>query len=187
MQSRILLFLALLIGIAGCRDGTTAPPLAEDQAELPADQIIYDLEHKMTTEGVRKAELVGDSAYLFQSGRNMDLMGVQLSFYNENGRQTGILTSQTGNYDAQAGHMVARGNVVLVTLDTDGERRLETEELFYDLHGDRMWSDKPVVMREAGTTMYGTSFQADARFQNRTITGARTAGGLPTEGRRISF
>lgn len=184
---RTLLLLALFLSAAsGCRDGTTTPPVAEEQA-LPADQVVYDLQHTMTTDGVRKAVLDGDTAYLYQSGRSMDLIGVELTFYSETGHETGRLTSATGSYDSRSGQMVARGNVVLVTRDTEGERRLETEELHYDLNGDRMWSEKPVVLHDGPTTVYGTSFRADARFQNRVIEGARTTGGVRPESRGISF
>jgi LPS export ABC transporter protein LptC len=187
MRIRFLPILLLLVAVAaGCRDDATVTPLAQDQ-DLPADQIIYDIQHTMTSEGVRNAVLNGDSAYLYQTGRTMDIIGVELTFFSETGRETGFLTAERGNYNSATGTMVARGTVVLVTRDTDGERRLETEELHYDLNGDRMWSDVPVVMREAGTTLHGTSFRADARFQNRTVTGARTSGGLEGEGRRISF
>ncbi|HEV2129556.1 MAG TPA: LPS export ABC transporter periplasmic protein LptC, partial [Longimicrobiaceae bacterium] len=91
------------------------------------------------------------------------------------------------NYDSASGQMVARGNVVLTTLDTDAQRRLETEELHYDLNGDRMWSTQAVVLHDGPTTVHGTSFRADARFQNRVIEGARTTGGVRPESRGISF
>ncbi|CAN5883642.1 hypothetical protein BH23GEM7_BH23GEM7_16770 [soil metagenome] len=181
-----LLLIILLLAATGCQDGTTAPPVAADQ-DLPADQIAYGVQHIMTTQGVRKAVLDGDTAYLYQSGRTMDIVGVELSFYNEAGSQTGHLTAETGNYDSASGQMVARGNVVLTTLDTDAQRRLETEELHYDLNGDRMWSDVAVVLHDGPTTVYGTSFRADARFQNRVIEGARTTGGVRPESRGISF
>ncbi len=186
-MKRIAVLLACLLTVGACRNGTTAPALTEDQTELPADQIIFDLDHKMTVTGVRKANLNADTAYLYRAGNNMELRVVRLTFFNEAGAETGTLTAESGQYDPRSGTMVARGNVVLNTRDTQGQRQLETEELHYHLDGDRMWSDKPVVLREGGTTVRGTSFTADARFQNRTIVGARTEGGLESAGRRFSF
>lgn len=182
----LLLWILLLVTAIGCQDGTTAPPVADDQV-LPADQIAYGVQHVMTTQGVRKAVLDGDTAYLYQSGRTMDIVGMELTFYNEAGTQTGHLTANTGRYDSASGQMVAQGSVVLTTLDTDAQRRLETEELHYDLNGDRMWSTQDVVLHDGPTTVYGTSFRADARFQNRVIEGARTSGGVRPESRGISF
>jgi LPS export ABC transporter protein LptC len=174
MRSKFVL--PLLLVIAACQDGATTPSPADLVADMPADQIMYGVEHRMTSEGVRRAVLHGDTAYVHQGGSRFDLVGVRMVFFDETGRETGNLTSKTGTYELRAGSMLAEGEVVLRTQGENGERTLETEQLHFSVNGDRLWSDQPVVMREGGRIVHGTSFESDGRFQNLTVARARTEG-----------
>lgn len=178
MRSKSLFVFVLMI-LAACGNDATTPSASDAPENLAADQIIYGLQHVMTKEGVRQAVLEGDTAYLRQAGGQIDLVGVRLTFSDENGRESGTLTSNTGTYDLRGSSMVAERNVVLRTHGEQGERVLETEKLHFDVQGDRLWSDEPVVMRDGGTVVRGTSFQSDARFQNVTVTRAQTSGAAP--------
>jgi lipopolysaccharide assembly outer membrane protein LptD (OstA) len=66
--------------------------------------------------------------------------------------------------------MVARGNVVLVT--KVGNRRIETEELFYDPQSHKLWSTVKTLMIEGGSRVTGDGFNADDKFDNVTIKNA---------------
>ena len=173
--------LLLLVLAAACSGEATTPGRTETAAALPADNVMYGVEHAMTAGGVRKAVLFGDSAYVRQSESEIDVMGVRLTFYDENGAKSGDLTSRTGDYNMDSESMVARGNVVLNLVSRNGEpaRRIESEELNFDLKGDQIWSDQPTVMRQGASVTRGTSFKSDTRFQNLSIANARTEGGVP--------
>ncbi|MDQ3555808.1 MAG: LPS export ABC transporter periplasmic protein LptC, partial [Gemmatimonadota bacterium] len=141
----------------------------------------------MTRGGVREAVLRSDTAYFRESANEADLVGVKLDFFDENGAPSGQLTSRTGHYDLRTGAMTATGSVVL-DIDMEGrQRRIETEELHYDLKGDRIWSDKATTSREGATVYRGSSFTSDARFRNVQVQGASTTGGVETGGTGISF
>ncbi len=161
---------------AGCRQDSVAPSAA-DSADMPADQIVIGIEHVMTENGVKQAVLHGDTAYLHESDERWDLIGVRSEFFDETGRQSGHLTSETGEYNSRTGDFVARGNVVLVTEDDDGTREIRTEELFYELASDRLWSEVPVVITEGGRTTRGSSFRYNAVTETWTIADAQTSGG----------
>jgi LPS export ABC transporter protein LptC len=182
---RLFLSLTLALAFAACGSESTTPAPVADGAELPADNIIQGLRHVMTKEGVRTGVLNGDTAYMYEVGRRLDLRGVELEFFTESGMRSGTLTSETGEYDIGSGSFVARGNVVLLTESPEGRRRLETEELHYDVQGDRLWSDVPFVLEQNGRTTRGESFTSDASFQSWTVKGARTEGGLPESGVRF--
>lgn len=184
---RFYWMIALLLLAAGCGDESTTPAAVADASQLPADQVIYGLRHNMTKDGIRTGVLHSDTAFLFETGRKLDLRTVNLNFYGETGRETGNLTSKTGEYEVGTGNFIARGDVVLVTQGPNGSRRLETEELHYDVRGDRLWSEKPFVLKENGRTTRGNSFRTDARFRNWEVSGARTEGGLPAGSKGISF
>jgi LPS export ABC transporter protein LptC len=174
---RYITCIALVGLLAGCGSDATTPAAAGDLAQLPADQVIYGLRHVMTKDGVRTAVLEADTAYLYEEGRRFDLMGVQLQFFEENGAESGNLVSETGEYNLSNGMFIARSNVVLITSPAAGGRRLETEELHYDVRNDQLWSDTAFTLVEQGRTTRGTRFRSDARFQRWDVTGARTEGG----------
>jgi LPS export ABC transporter protein LptC len=181
-------WILVALALSACGQGATTPSAADTPEEMRADQIMYGVEHRMTSSGIRRAVMYGDTAYVQQGGGTIDIVGVRMVFFDENGRETGDLTSSTGSYQLRAGNMVADGNVVLRTRGDGGGRELETEQLHFDVNGDRLWSDKPVVMREGGREVRGTSFQSDGRFQNVTVARARTSGApLNTGQSGISF
>jgi len=183
------LFLLLVLAAAGgCRNGATTPTAADGTQEMPADQVMFGVEHNMTTDGIRSAVLHGDTAYVHQGGSRIDVVGVRMVFFDDNGRETGTLTSNTGTYQLRAGSMVAEGNAVLKTKADGTERTIETEQLHFDVKGDRLWSDQAVTMREGGRILRGNSFQSDGRFQNLTVSQAQTAGEpINSRGGGISF
>lgn len=185
-KTKSLVLLISALAVAACDPGSTTPSAVVDGQQLPADQVIYGLHHVMTKEGIRSAVLNGDTAYLQEEGRRFDLVGVNLVFFKETGQESGTLTSETGEYDMSDGSFVARGDVVLITEGPDGTRRLETDELHYDVSGDQLWSDRPFVMREGERVTRGSSFRSDARFERWSVTGAQTEGGVQG-GRGISF
>ena len=172
MRTRPIL-LALMV--AACAE-SAADPMVADYAQLPADQIMEQVEFSATADGIRAAKVVSDTAYIFEDSSAMHLRGVDLEMYDETGRQTAHLTSLQGVYNENTQAMTATGTVVLVVLK-DG-RRIETEELHYDPETHRIWSDVETVMQETdGTRTTVSSFTADDQFNNvqsRGIRGGRT-------------
>jgi LPS export ABC transporter protein LptC len=161
--------------LTACGNDATTPSAADAVEELRSDQIIYDLSLVMSTDGIRRALVNGDTAYMAQSGSEVELIGVRLIFYDEMGRQSGTLTSETGDFDWRMRTMIARGNAVLRTQGPEGERILETEELHFDVNADRLWSAVPVVLRDGERDLKGTSFESDGQFQNFTVHSPETS------------
>ena len=180
---KITWMLAAALLAAGCGHDSTTPSATVDASEMPADQVLFGLHHVMTKDGVRTAVLDSDTAYMKDEGRTFDLRVVRLRFFNESGQESGTLTSRTGEYNADTGVFVARGNAVLVTQGQQGPRRLESEELHYDTRRDQLWSDLPFTLTEGGRVSRGTSFRTDSRFENWTVTQPKTTGGLPQDGK----
>jgi LPS export ABC transporter protein LptC len=166
------------IGIlfAACGQDTTMPSASSDAFDLPADMVTIGFRTTLYVDGVVSAVLISDSAYFHEEDRRYDLIGVDVAFYTEQGAEAGTLTSQTGDYQERDGVFIARGNVVLITEGPDGPRHLETEELHYLLQGDRIWTDSPFTLLEAGRTTRGTSFQTDSKFETWEVTGMQTEG-----------
>jgi LPS export ABC transporter protein LptC len=169
----IVLIMAALLA-TGCEEEATTPSAPAEAFSLPADKVADGIRQVITNEGIRKALLYSDTAYIYDSERTLDLRGVRVTFYGETGAEAGNLTSERGDYNMESGHFVARGNVVLLTEGQAGERRLETETLIYDVQTDSISSNTPFTLREGERVSRGTSFRSDAQFLTWEVTGAQT-------------
>jgi LPS export ABC transporter protein LptC len=165
--------------ILGC--GPQAGPTGEDFQEVPADMIMTDLDSFMTSSGIRKARLQGDTAHMYEDSSRLAIKGVRLAFFDEHGNDSGSLTSLTGDLNTATQAMIARGNVVLIT--KVGNRRIETEELHYDPQTKRIWSEVKTLMIEGGSRITGDGFSADDKFTNVQVRNARGR----VEGAKIQF
>lgn len=163
--------------LAAC-NGTTAPP-TEDYASLPADQVFVDVEHAMTSGGIRRSLLKSDTTLMFNDSSSVHLRGVNLEMYTETGTLRATLTARTGELDQNTNRMVARGDVVLVVMGEDG-RTVWTEELHFEPQAGgqgRLWSDVPTRTRtQSGQDVSGDAFTSDESFRNFRIRNMRGTG-----------
>jgi LPS export ABC transporter protein LptC len=157
------------------------PTGGEGFEKLPADQVITGFEQYVSENGLNKAIMRGDTAFIFEDSSVAHVKTVNLVLYDEAGKVNARVTSKSGRLNTFSQAMTATGNVVLIT-ETDG-RRIETEELNYDPTTHRVWSTVRTVQRHQGGVLTGNGFEADDKFQNVRIHGARSTGG----GFRINF
>lgn len=177
------LFALVMFSMAtACGQESTMPSAADESLYLQADNISFFVTSHMTSAGVRTATLEADTAFTFESARRWDFIDVKVVFYNELGAEGGTLTSRTADLNVADNLFIARENVVLITPGSNGERRLETEELHYDLAGKIIWTDSPFALHEDGRVSRGTRFRTDDKFETWEVTGLETEGPAPGEG-----
>lgn len=150
---------AAALAAAACRAGDQGPVAGEEYARMPADQIMTGIEHFVTTDGIRQAVLRADTGYFYDDSARVDLVKVRLALFRNEGAQAAELTAAAGELNQRTEVMVARGNVVLVTVE--GDRRIETEELHFDPRQHRIWSDVPTVLIENASRLEGEGFTAN--------------------------
>lgn len=174
MKFRYILTLLLAATAAACGgdENNSSDVLSPD--DLPPGDITFGVTHVMTRNGVRTAVLEADTAVQQENGRQWDLRGVAIQFFTETGAESGTLTSRSGEYTPDDGSFIARDDVVLITQTEKGERRLETEELHYDVESEQIWSDSAWVLNEGGQISRGTSFRSDVNGDNWTAVGLET-------------
>lgn len=161
--------LVLLVALGACDDSTA--PLTGEYESLPADQVATDVDHLFTSDGIRRAQLRADTAYVFNDSSVTHLRGVNLDMYDDQGELTSTLTSKEGEYHTKTQKTVARGDVVLVISGPEG-RTIWTEELHYDPQTKRIWSDVYTRMvMNSGEELHGEKFTVDDQFMNFDITG----------------
>lgn len=165
-----------LVALSGCQEETQAPVVAQDLVESGADNVLYEMTHYMTRDGLREALLEADTAYSWQDSTAVSLRTLRLVVYDEVGNERAVVTADRGRLDPESRSMFAQGNVVL-TVTADG-RVVESEELNYDPNSNRIWSTQPTVSRQGSRVLEGTGFESDTEFTNIRVLNARTRGGV---------
>ena len=165
-----------LVVVAGCSQQET--PTGGDFREVPASMIMTDMTQYMTTQGIRKARVQGDTAYIYDDSGTVKIKKVRLVIFDEAGGEKARLTSESGDFNTATQAMVARGKAVLITVG--GQRKqIETEELHYDPQNKRLWSTVRTVMIDGNSRVTGSGFEADDKFTNVQIKGVTgRVGGL---------
>ncbi|MEO6445261.1 MAG: LPS export ABC transporter periplasmic protein LptC [Gemmatimonadaceae bacterium] len=175
MMRRLGMLLPLSALLAACQP-TSAPPLAQGSV-VPdsADQVLFGVQFFLTDGGVRRADLVADTAFMYEDNTRTDLRVVHTTFFKTGGEKDAVLTSKTGTYNVRLGNMEARGDVVVVS--TDG-RRLTTPHLRYDPARNEIASDSVFLMVErGGRSTEGIGFIADPDLNNvRVLKAAKSRG-----------
>jgi LPS export ABC transporter protein LptC len=159
--------LALALGTAAvgalgaCDPGIK--PTATIAAADSADQVLVNMSHYVTDDGIERARVRADTAYFYTPVQTAEMRSVHITFYDPRGAPTSTLTSRDGTYHWRSGDMEARGNVVVVR--TDGAT-LRTEVIRYNQHQNRVSSDKPFVFDEPNRHIVGQGFTSDPDFKN---------------------
>lgn len=154
---------------------TSAPPMTIDVAGDTAEHKMFGLKHTVTVDGVLRARVEADTAYLYEGSQEWDLIGVTVYFFDATGQQTSTVTSDEGTYDQRTKDMEARGNVVGTTPDG---RRLTTSIMKYVNATDQLEGPEPFVFTAPDENMRGASFIADPDFTRVRITNVRGTPGI---------
>ncbi len=170
MRAYCAMLCGLLLG--GCDTGikSTGTIAAADSA----DQVLLNMSHYVTDNGIQRSHVRADTAYFYTPVQTAELRNVHITFYDVRGAETSALTSQEGTYHWRSGDMEARGNVVVVR--TDGAT-LRTDVLRYSQIKNQVSSDKPFVFDEPTRHIEGEGFTSDPDFTVVTAIRPKGTGG----------
>ena len=166
-----ILLLALAVPVAACDDRPETPVANDGLLEIRADMVGYDTQTYLTTNGIRSGEINSDSAFYYADSSVVHMRGVEMKLYTDQGAVRATLTSERGRFDERTQGMHAQGDVVLVL--PGEERRVESEELYYDPRDKRIWSDSASIYTHEGRITRGTCIKSDLDFTNTTICNIR--------------
>lgn len=147
-----------------CSNG--ARPTATITAADTADQVLIDMTHVVTNDGVVRARVRADTAFFYQNSQSVEMRNVHITFLDTNGRETSTMTAKDGTYHWASGDMEGRGNVVVVGAG-DG-RTLKSEVMRYKQATNQVSSDQPFVFDGPGRHITGQGFTSDPDFRNVT-------------------
>ncbi|NIR42984.1 MAG: LPS export ABC transporter periplasmic protein LptC [Gemmatimonadetes bacterium] len=171
MRAAAAAIAGLLLALAACSDSNEAPLVAEEILRLNerANRVAIGLEHYVASEGIRRAKVVADTAFFIEEESLIELRDMEVTFYDEDGKETTFLTAREGTYDWETGNMTARHDVVVVKREEG--RRIETSVMYYERPEDRIWSDVRTTMyEEDGTIVEGTSFTSNSGMDRVELT-----------------
>lgn len=168
--------LLALLPLAGCGEEEQQVEVAgPDLMRMGADQVMVDLTHYLTRDGIRQGELRADTAFVFSDSSVVRLRHVDVTFYDDRGERGSRLTADSGRYDLQTGDMQAHGDVVV--RDTAEDERLEAPQLIYEALSDELRTDTSFVWRRGEDVLRGTGLITDPSFEDVRV--QRPAGTSP--------
>ena len=149
----------------GCSSGKQPPLAVRNPLADSADQVLYHTKSIVTDGGVMKAEIYGDTAYVFDDNTRVEMRGVRTVFFTVTGAKNATLTSHQGTYNTRTNNMEARGDVVVVSEDG---RRLTTPLLRYSQARNEISSDTSFTLTDSSKThqMIGIGFTSDPDMNN---------------------
>jgi len=172
MRATVAAVLGALGATLACR-GASRPTATISPADS-ADQMLIGMSHYVTADGVQRARVRADTAYLYSNSQSAMLEAVHITFFSMAGAQTSTLTAKGGTYYWRTGDMEARGNVVVVT--TDG-RTLRTEAMHYSEVRNEVTSDGRFTFDGPQRHIEGEGFVSDPDFKNVVAKHPRGSGG----------
>jgi LPS export ABC transporter protein LptC len=104
---------------------------------------------------------------VFESDQKTHLsQGVRVRFFNPQGIQTSVLTSEEGNVDEATNNLEARKNVVVVSSDSS---RMTTEQLFWDNQRQLIYTTAYVQITTEKDKLQGHGFESNQSLKNYRI------------------
>lgn len=170
-------FLALVATLLGCPSAGVTPTATMSVPDS-ADMVLLDMERGLFQDGVRRAVILADTAFVYQNSQVTELRNLRMTFFDAAGNQTSVLTALEATYQIQHESLDARRDVVVVT--TEG-KRLTTQHLIYDKPGNLVRSDSAFTYDSSTEQLRGNGFRADPEFSYVTVqqpTGRQREGGI---------
>ena len=168
MSRRIAALLLLCgTGLTACGADEAPDPVELNLLAEGADQVMVSVHHFMTREGIRRAAVRADTAFVMDDESTIELRRLTLVFYGDEGAEESVLTADRGTYHLESGDMTAEGAVVVV--QSDGAQRLETEQLAYVSADDKIRSETPFVFTQPDRVIRGDAFTSDPSLENHQV------------------
>lgn len=161
----------VLAALAGCNEASDTPVASEFMQGIDAP-VVFGMTAYLTSSGVRQGKIEADTAYTYADSTDVDLRGMHVVFYDDDGSEKATVTARSGEWNQETDRMVARGDVVLLV--NEDSSKIESQEINYDPDNDRVWSDSTTVRTLAdGSVTRGSSFESDIDFQNVVVRNPR--------------
>jgi LPS export ABC transporter protein LptC len=152
---------------SGCEEKTQPSVLSTIDSRTLPQQESWNSTIVVSDSGRITAIILAGYIQVFESDRKTHMsQGVRVRFFNSQGIQTSVLTSDEGNVDEVTNNLEARKNVVVVSSDFS---RMTTEQLFWDNQRQLIYTPAYVQITSKKDKLQGHGFESDQSLKNYRI------------------
>jgi LPS export ABC transporter protein LptC len=155
---------AAAVLFTGCEEKTSPSVIATlDSKSLPQQQS-WNSTIVVSDSGRISAIIVAGYICVYdQTQQTLMSQGVKVRFFNREGKQTSVLTSDEGTVDETNNNLEARKNVVVVSSDSS---HMFTEQLFWDNQRQLIHTPDYVRIITLKEKMQGHGFESDPSLKH---------------------
>jgi LPS export ABC transporter protein LptC len=161
-KTAILLLCAALAAAAVACGQNDRPQRSLGTTEM-ADQEFSDFRTMESDSGLVKWVLEAPVARVYNLRKLLVTDNPRITFYDENGEVSSVLTAETGEYNQETHDMTALGNVVVTTIEG---YTLETESLVMIRELGEIHSEDFVKVTKGNDVLTGYGFQGYPELKN---------------------
>lgn len=172
MRAAVAAVLGSLAIASACRDAKQPPVAAMPAIADSADQVLQGVHYVMSTNGIQRAELRADTAYVLDDQTRFDLRNTNVTFTTESGAPQGTMQARRGMYNLRSQVLDGRGDVVVRLVDG---RTLRSPHVTYNQLGHLITSDTTYTLSRGTDSQSGIGFKSNESFTRFTC--LRNCGG----------
>jgi len=162
--SCILMFCTAALLFFGCEEKTVPSVISTIDSRTLPQQESWNSTIVVSDSGRISAIIVAGYIRVSDLSQQTQMsQGVKVRFFDHEGKQTSILTSDEGSVDESNNNLEARKNVVVVSSDSS---RMTTEQLFWDNQRQLIYTPEYVQIKTVKERMQGHGFESDQSLKN---------------------
>jgi LPS export ABC transporter protein LptC len=169
-------FCAVALSFFGCEEKTLPSVISTIDSRTLPQQESWNSTIVVSDSGRISAIIVAGYIRVSELSQQTQMsQGVKVRFFNREGKQTSVLTSDEGSVDEATNNLEARKNVVVVSSDSS---RMTTEQLFWDNKRQLIYTPEYVKIKTIKEKMNGHGFESDQSLKHYRVfrvTGQTTA------------
>lgn len=151
----------------GCEEKIKPSVLSTIDSQTLPQQESWNSTIVVSDSGRITAIILAGYIRVFESDRKTYMsQGVRVRFFNPQGIQTSVLTSEEGTVDEATNNLEARKNVLVVSSDSS---HMTTEQLFWDNQRQLIYTPAYVQITTEKDKLQGHGFESDQSLKNYRI------------------
>jgi LPS export ABC transporter protein LptC len=160
----IWLFCALALSFFGCEEKILPSVISTVDSRTLPQQESWNSTIVVSDSGRISAIIVAGYIRVSDVSRQTQMsQGVKVRFFDREGKQTSVLTSDEGNVDEVTNNLEARKNVIVTSNDSS---KMITEQLFWDNQRQLIYTPNYVQITTVKEKMQGHGFESDQSLKH---------------------
>jgi LPS export ABC transporter protein LptC len=162
-----LLLCTAAISFFGCEEKIRPSVISTIDSRTLPQQESWNSTIVVSDSGRISAIILAGYIRVFESDQQTQMsQGVRVRFFNPQGKQTSVLTSEEGSVDETTNNLEARKNVVVISSDSS---HMTTEQLFWDNQRQLIYTPEYVQITTAKEKLQGRGFESDQSLKHYRI------------------